>query len=162
MVTAGTPGRTGTKAAGDAAEAHALVHLQRQGLVLVRRNYRVARGPHARGGEIDLIMRDRDGTLVFVEVRHRRSSEHGGAAATISASKQARVVFAAQCFLQALGGNPPPCRFDAVAVDGDGYIYVWYDMHNDEMKLRRSAVPRARSRGPPPRRSRVARSAPSG
>jgi putative endonuclease len=44
---------------------------------------------------------------------------HGGAAATISASKQARVVFAAQCFLKALGGNPPPCRFDVVAIDGE-------------------------------------------
>jgi putative endonuclease len=119
VVTAGTPKRTGTKAAGDAAEARALVHLQRQGLVLVRRNYRVARGPHARGGEIDLIMRDRDGTLVFAEVRHRRSAEHGGAAATVSASKQARVVFAAQRFLQSLGGHPPPCRFDVVAIDGE-------------------------------------------
>ena len=35
------------------------------------RNYRVARGPRARGGEIDLILRERDGTLVFVEVRAR-------------------------------------------------------------------------------------------
>ena len=55
-----------TKAVGDAAEARALAHLQGQGLTLVERNYRVARGPRARGGEIDLILRERDGTLLFV------------------------------------------------------------------------------------------------
>lgn len=36
------------------------------------RNYRVAAGPRRHGGEVDLIVRDRDGTLVFVEVRMRR------------------------------------------------------------------------------------------
>ncbi len=60
-----------TKARGDEAERRALAHLAAKGLVPVERNYRVARGPRARGGEIDLILRDRDGTLVFVEVRAR-------------------------------------------------------------------------------------------
>ncbi|MEP7299243.1 MAG: YraN family protein [Burkholderiales bacterium] len=103
---------------GDAGETRALAHLQAGGLVLVQRNYRVARGPHARGGEIDLIMRDRDGTLVFVEVRSRRSASFGGAAASVSASKQRSLVFAAQCFLNAQR-SPPPCRFDVLALDGD-------------------------------------------
>jgi putative endonuclease len=65
-------------AAGAAAEEQALQHLLAQGLVLVERNYRVARGPSARGGEIDLILRDGDGTLVFVEVRERADCRHGG------------------------------------------------------------------------------------
>jgi putative endonuclease len=103
---------------GDAAEARALAHLLAQGLTLVQRNYRVARGPHARGGEIDLIMRERDGTLVFVEVRARRSASHGGAAASVGASKQRSLVLAAQHFLTALR-TPPPCRFDVIALDGD-------------------------------------------
>ncbi len=64
-------GRGSTKAIGDDAESLALAWLQRQGLVLVQRNYRLAGGPHARGAEIDLILRERDGTLVFVEVRAR-------------------------------------------------------------------------------------------
>ena len=72
-----------TKAAGDSAESLALAWLQARGLVLVERNYRVARGPGARGGEIDLVLRDRDGTLVFVEVRARRSARQGGAAASV-------------------------------------------------------------------------------
>lgn len=107
-----------TKAAGDAGEARALAHLLAQGLTLVQRNYRVARGPHARGGEIDLIMRERDGTLVFVEVRARRSASHGGAAASISPSKQRSLVLAAQHFLTSFR-TAPPCRFDVVALDDD-------------------------------------------
>ena len=55
-----------TKQKGDAAEDRALQHLQTQGLQLVQRNYRT---PGRGGGEIDLIVRDADGTLVFVEVR---------------------------------------------------------------------------------------------
>jgi putative endonuclease len=102
---------------GQVAEDRALGHLQAAGLALVQRNYRVARGPHARGGEIDLIMRERDGTLVFVEVRQRSSAAHGGAAATVSVSKQASLVFAAQHYLQAWR-TPPACRFDVVAVEG--------------------------------------------
>jgi putative endonuclease len=107
-----------TKALGDAAEARALAHLAAAGLVLVRRNYRVARGPRARGGEVDLILRDRDGTLVFVEVRVRSDGRFGGAAASIGAAKRQRLVFAASHFLRGLRA-PPPCRFDVVAVDGD-------------------------------------------
>jgi putative endonuclease len=107
-----------TKVTGDAGEARALAHLLAQGLTLVQRNYRVARGPHARGGEIDLIMRDRDGTLVFVEVRSRGSGDFGGAAASISAAKQRSLVLAARHYLSRLR-TPPPCRFDVVAIDGD-------------------------------------------
>jgi putative endonuclease len=103
---------------GEAAEQRALAHLLRQGLALVTRNYRVARGPFARGGEIDLILRERDGTLVFVEVRARRSRAHGGAAATIGASKRRSLIHAAQHYLQRWP-SPPPCRFDVVSIDGD-------------------------------------------
>jgi len=108
-----------SKKAGDAGEARALAHLLAQGLALVQRNYRVARGPHARGGEVDLIMRERDGTLVFVEVRSRQSAAFGGAAASVSASKQRSLVLAAQYFLMRTQRSAPPCRFDVVAIDAD-------------------------------------------
>ena len=107
-----------TKALGDAGEARALAHLLRHGMTLVQRNYRVARGPNARGGEVDLILRERDGTLVFAEVRARSGGTHGGAAASVTATKQRRVVFAAQHYLQTLR-QLPPCRFDVVAIDGE-------------------------------------------
>ena len=105
------------KAAGDAAEAAALRYLQAQGLGLVARNYRVARGPRARAGEVDLVMREPDGTLVFVEVRRRASVTHGGAAASVGAAKQRSLVLAAQHYLRRFA-SPPPCRFDVVAIDG--------------------------------------------
>ncbi len=106
-----------TKAIGDDAESLALDYLQRQGLVLVQRNYRLAGGPHARGAEGDLILRERDGTLVFVEVRARAGAQHGGAAASVDSTKQRRIVRAAQHYLLRLPVLPP-CRFDVVAVDG--------------------------------------------
>jgi putative endonuclease len=106
------------KGLGDDAEAQALQHLLRQGLKLVQRNYRVAAGPRARGGEVDLIMTDRDGTLVFVEVRARRDARHGGAAASVTRGKQARVIYAAQHYL-GRHASPPPCRFDVVVLEGE-------------------------------------------
>ena len=106
-----------TKQAGDAAEGLALRWLQASGLQLVERNYRLARGPRARGAEIDLILRDTDGTLVFVEVRARAGQAHGGAAASVGAAKQRRLLRAAQHYLLRYA-ELPPCRFDVVAIDG--------------------------------------------
>ena len=111
------------KSAGDRAEALALEHLQRQGLALVCRNYRVARGPRARGGEIDLILREQDGTVVFVEVRARASLAFGGALASVTARKQQRLVFAARHYLAGTV-RLPPCRFDVVAIDGETVQWV--------------------------------------
>ena len=107
--------RTTTKQKGDAAEDRALRYLQDQGLQLMQRNYRT---PGRGGGEIDLVMRDRDGTLVFVEVRKRRNAQHGGALASITSVKQRRIVFAARHYLLKLG-RVPPCRFDVIALDDD-------------------------------------------
>jgi putative endonuclease len=113
-----TGGGASSKSAGDAAEDRALAHLQAQGLVLEHRNYRLAGGPRVRGAEIDLILRDRDGTLVFCEVRSRRGATHGGAAASIDAAKRRRIVRAASHYLMRYS-DPPPCRFDVVAIEGD-------------------------------------------
>lgn len=100
-----------TVARGARAEDRALAHLLEQGLALVERNVR------SRRGEIDLVMRDGD-TLVFVEVRQRSAARFGGAAASIGPVKQARLWRAAQVFLMR-HPSPPPCRFDAVCIDGD-------------------------------------------
>ena len=112
-----------TKASGDEAEARAWAHLQRHGLTLVERNYRVAGGPRRRGGEVDLIVRERDGTLVFVEVRRRASASHGGAAASVGSTKQRSLVLAAQHYLMRLAVLPA-CRFDVVAIDGDELTWL--------------------------------------
>jgi putative endonuclease len=103
-----------TKQAGDAAEDRALAHLLGSGLKLLARNYRT---PGRGGGEIDLVMREAGGTLVFVEVRQRASRSFGGAAASVSPMKQRRIVFAARHYLMRLP-QQPPCRFDVVSVEG--------------------------------------------
>lgn len=63
-----------TKQRGDAAEQRALRHLLEHGLTLLATNYRT---PGRGGGEIDLIVRECDGTLVFVEVRARARDDFG-------------------------------------------------------------------------------------
>jgi putative endonuclease len=109
-----------TKQVGDAAEDVALAHLQHAGLRLLERNYRT---PGRGGGEIDLIMRALDGTCVFVEVRQRKTASHGGAAASVSALKQRRIVFAARHYLMRLNVLPP-CRFDVVAIQSGGVEWL--------------------------------------
>ena len=108
------PGQVTTKSRGDAAEAAALAHLAKAGLKLIETNYRT---PGRGGGEIDLVMRAPDGTLVFVEVRQRSGDQHGGAAASIGAVKQRRIIHAARHYLTRFA-SPPPCRFDVVLVNG--------------------------------------------
>ncbi|MES2949246.1 MAG: YraN family protein [Pseudomonadota bacterium] len=109
-----------TKQSGDGAEEEALRYLQKRGLRLLVRNYRT---PGRGGGEIDLIMRAPDGTVVFVEVRKRTSLRHGGAAASIGGTKQRRIIFAAHHYLLRLQ-TLPPCRFDVVVVEPDGVQWL--------------------------------------
>ena len=89
-------------------EQAAADYLVGRGLKLIARNYR------CRGGEIDLIMEDA-GSLVFVEVRARNRADFGGAAASITTIKQARLHLAAQHYLNRHRLDLP-CRFDAVLV----------------------------------------------
>ena len=103
-------------AAGRDAEDRACAHLRKHGLRLVERNFR------CRGGEIDLIMRDGP-TLVFVEVRFRRSDRFGGSAETVDVHKQARLIGAAQLYLQRKRITAP-CRFDVVAITGSDLQWV--------------------------------------
>lgn len=103
--------RTSRQRDGDQAEALTADYLERNGLRILERNYRV------RGGELDLIALDGE-TLVFVEVRYRKSARFGGAAASIDARKQQRLIHAAQVYLlkhPRLANRP--CRFDCVLLD---------------------------------------------
>lgn len=96
--------------AGKKAEDRAAEHLQARGWTIVERNFR------AKVGEIDLVMRDGE-EIVFVEVRARAARGFGGAAASVDASKQRKLVRAARLWLAARGWQGP-CRFDVVAIDG--------------------------------------------
>ena len=103
---------------GSDAEQIAVSYLQRQHLVLVTQNYR------CRFGEIDLIMRDGI-VLVFIEVRMRSHEMFGGAAASITPSKQAKLLRTARHYLAELNSEPP-CRFDALLLSGaNGQEIEW-------------------------------------
>ncbi|HET8900156.1 MAG TPA: YraN family protein [Rhodanobacteraceae bacterium] len=100
------------RSTGAAFETLACRHLEAAGLRLLERNFTT------RYGELDLVMMD-GATLVFVEVRYRAGQDFGGALASITATKRARLVRAASLYLAA---HPrlaqSPSRFDVVAFDG--------------------------------------------
>lgn len=102
-------GSTLTK--GRQAESRVDAAARRRGWKTVARNYNV------RGGELDLVY-DAAGMLVIVEVRYRARRDYGGAAASVTSSKQRRIVYAARHFLTA---HPryanAVIRFDVVGVD---------------------------------------------
>jgi putative endonuclease len=78
----------------------------------MKRNYR---SPGRGGGEIDLIMMEADGTLVFVEVRFRRTVNYGGAGASITRRKMRRIIWAARHYISRIVPEPV-CRFDVVSL----------------------------------------------
>lgn len=93
-------------------------HLIAQGLTLLDRNVR------ARGGELDLVMREkRSETLVIVEVRKRSHRGYGSAAESVDARKQSRIIAATRALL---AQRPDlarfAVRFDVVALDADNRI----------------------------------------
>ncbi len=96
---------------GKVAEDLAARFLEGRGLSVLARNYRCP------GGEVDLVCREQR-VLVFVEVRLRRNAGYGGAAASITALKQRRIVLSAEHYLNAHPGRVPDCRFDCILLDG--------------------------------------------
>lgn len=103
--------RTSRQRTGDLGEEQALHYLESKGCQLLQRSF------VCKGGEIDLIMRDGN-SLVFVEVRKRATAAFGGAAASITPTKQKRMTLAAQVYLQSLSPLPA-CRFDAVLIEAE-------------------------------------------
>ena len=96
--------------AGAQAEDIAAGVLARNGLTIIARNYR------CRGGEIDLVCRD-GSTIVFVEVRLRKNQAFGGAAASITTTKQQRIILASTHYLHSQRLDDADCRFDCVLLD---------------------------------------------
>lgn len=85
---------------------------------LERRGYFIlARGHRSRFGEIDIVARDRGGTLVFIEVKTREGAAYGDAAEAVTADKRRRITAMAEDYLARHGRPDQACRFDVVAVD---------------------------------------------
>lgn len=106
------------KTAGDLAENKALDFLRKQGLKLITRNYRT------NYGEIDLIMQDNN-TVVFVEVRYRKSSRFGSPVESVDLRKQQKVRATAQQFLseRKIGGRYA-LRFDVVGIEQQNLQWI--------------------------------------
>ncbi|HEV7826191.1 MAG TPA: YraN family protein [Mycobacteriales bacterium] len=96
-------------AVGQYGERVAVRHLQAAGMVVLDRNWR------CREGEIDVIARD-GGTLVFCEVKTRRTTVYGTPAEAVVAAKAARLRRLALRWLTESGLDPADLRFDVVAV----------------------------------------------
>ncbi|MFJ7172533.1 YraN family protein [Citrobacter freundii] len=119
------PRQLTSKQTGDAWESTARDWLQNKGLHFIAANVR------ERSGEIDLIMREGN-TTVFVEVRYRRSAQFGGAAASVTRSKQHKLLQTARLWLARHNGSfdTVDCRFDVLAFTGNDV--EWFkDAFND-------------------------------
>ncbi len=86
-------------------------YLQRAGMVIVDRNYRMASG----GGEVDLIGWEAD-TLVFVEVKSRKSEEYGAPDRAVGLQKQSSLMRAAREYARHAEVGWERVRFDVVNV----------------------------------------------
>jgi putative endonuclease len=86
-------------------------YLQRVGIVIVARNYRMASGH----GELDLIGWER-GTLVFVEVKSRQSEEYGAPDRAIGHQKESSLLRAAREYARQADVPWENVRFDVVNV----------------------------------------------
>lgn len=102
-----------SKRIGTQAEQIAANYLKSKGLAIITENFS---GPQ---GELDLIAQDKD-TLVFVEVRYRKSAGFGLPQETVNWKKQQRIVQTARYFF---ARHPKwarkASRFDIVAIRGE-------------------------------------------
>lgn len=96
-------------ARGSAGEQLALEHYQRAGYTLLERNHR------SRLGELDLIL-EKDGLVVFCEVKTRGTGAIDSPGASVNAQKQRRLILAAGQYLQRRGAPEPFTRFDVAEV----------------------------------------------
>jgi putative endonuclease len=83
--------------------------LQQRGYTILETNYRTPLG------EIDLIARDRD-TIVFVEVKARRTSGFGGPKWAVTPKKQRKISMVALYYLKTTRQSRAKARFDVVAI----------------------------------------------
>ncbi|MDF1654195.1 MAG: YraN family protein [Coxiellaceae bacterium] len=118
-----------TQRVGSIAEQAALNHLRKQGLKLIKRNFR------SKYGEIDLIMQHKN-VLVFVEVRYRQSQDYGGSIVSITELKQQRIIRTAQYYLYSNRQHAHwPCRFDVIGFDKNKITWIQHAFEVPEKML---------------------------
>jgi len=107
-----------TKTTGDKAEDIACKHLTKNKINIIERNFK------NRSGEIDIIALDKD-TLLFVEVKYRKSDSHGQPYENVTAQKQHKIIQTAEYYLQK---NPRlshnDCRFDVISIHNNDITWL--------------------------------------
>jgi putative endonuclease len=107
-----------TSALGTQGEAQAVQFLKEHGYTIITTNYRVGKM-----GEIDIIAKDGD-TIVFVEVKLRRTTKYGTPEEAVTYSKQRTIRRMAEGYLMFNRIEDIPCRFDVVAIEARYGTYV--------------------------------------
>ncbi len=100
------------KAAGNRGEAEAARYLRKQGYTLLASQWR------CRFGEIDLIAKDRQGMLCFVEVKLRSNLTVGLPREFVDSRKQEKLRMAAAAYMSRYELDVP-ARFDVAEVYAD-------------------------------------------
>ena len=95
---------------GQRSEDLAVKFLKKGGYKIVVRNYRIPIG------EIDIIARDRQ-SLVFVEVKARRTAKFGSPKAAVTYRKQRKISMVALAYLKETHQTQADARFDVVSID---------------------------------------------
>lgn len=98
-------------------------YLLKQNIIVLQSNY------FCKYGEIDLIGSENN-ILVFIEVRYRKNEDYGGAIASITKTKQSKIIRACKMYL--LENNlydKVECRFDVVVVQNNSKQNNEYDPH---------------------------------
>ena len=95
---------------GEKGEAIAVQQLKKDGYKILETNYLT------KLGEIDIIAKDRD-TIVFVEVKARRSVHFGSPKEAVSTQKQKKISLVALYYLKTTNQMTTKARFDVVAVN---------------------------------------------
>jgi putative endonuclease len=94
-------------------EQRAVEALQDRGYAIIERNFRI------KTAELDIVARDREGVLCFVEVRSRADDHFGNAAETVGSIKRAKVTRGARAYLAVRKPAFALARFDVVAITGE-------------------------------------------
>ncbi len=99
-------------------ESRACEYLISKGWELLAKNFRT------RLGEIDLIFKEQDGTIVFVEVKYRARSDYGESSEMINGLKQRKIVKAAHSYIKSNRLHSHFFRFDVVAISPSGLSHI--------------------------------------
>lgn len=106
---------------GDRGEMIAWDFLVKHGYQILEKNYR------SKVGEADVIAR-KDGRLVFIEVKTRKSLRYGSPEEAVHKAKQKKIVLVAEWYRKEKKGTDLPVSFEVVAVD-------WSEGKDPKVKL---------------------------